>query len=88
MAFPYILCFGHCCGIRPWTNECSLRLLNIPSREIFVVTIGIVHREFVDAARLSGMNNTKIIITEHYQMSFQLSIACLDSGWMILETAG
>ena len=70
----------------------AVAIVNIPffARNIRGVTIGIVHREFVDAARLSGMSNTKIIITEILPNVFPVIVIAMSTtvGWMILETAG
>ena len=50
----------------------AVAIVNIPfARNIRGVTVGITHKEFIDAARLSGMTDTRIIITEVLPMCFQ-----------------
>ena len=70
----------------------AVAIVNIPffARNIRGVTLGIVHREFVDAARLSGMSNAKIIINEILPNVFPVIVVAMSTtvGWMILETAG
>tara|TARA_B000000437_G_scaffold122962_1_gene89462 strand:- start:603 stop:2480 length:1878 start_codon:yes stop_codon:yes gene_type:complete len=95
MAFPYILlALAIVAALGPGLMNAliAVAIVNIPffARNIRGVTIGIVHREFVDAARLSGMSNTKIIITEILPNVFPVIVIAMSTtvGWMILETAG
>ncbi len=95
MAFPYILlALAIVAALGPGLMNAliAVAIVNIPffARNIRGVTIGIVHREFVDAARLSGMSNTKIIITEILPNFFPVIVIAMSTtvGWMILETAG
>ena len=67
MAFPYILlALAIVAALGPGLMNAliAVAIVNIPffARNIRGVTLGIVHREFVDAARLSGISNAKIII--------------------------
>jgi peptide/nickel transport system permease protein len=44
----------------------AVAAVNVPffARNIRGITVGIAHKEFVDAARLAGLSNTRIILTE------------------------
>jgi len=70
----------------------AVAIVNIPffARNIRGVTVGITHKEFIDAARLSGMTDTRIIITEVLPNVFPVIVIAMSTtvGWMILETAG
>ena len=54
------------------------------------VTVSIAHREFVDAARLSGMGRPRIIWSEILPNVLPVIVIAMSTtiGWMILETAG
>ena len=95
MAFPYILlALAIVAALGPGLMNAliAVAIVNIPffARNIRGVTLGIVHREFVDAARLSGMSNAKIIINEILPNVFPVIVVAMSTtvGWMILETAG
>ena len=69
MAFPNILlALAIVAALGPGLMNAliAVAVVNIPffARNIRGVTVGIVHREFVDAARLSGMTDARIMITE------------------------
>lgn len=52
--------------------------------------MGIAHKEFVDAAKLSGKGHLRIILTEVLPNVLPVIVIALSTtvGWMILETAG
>jgi peptide/nickel transport system permease protein len=66
--------------------------VNIPffARNIRGITVGIANKEFVDAARLSGMSDARIILTEILPNVVPVIVIAMSTtiGWMILETAG
>ena len=66
--------------------------VNIPffARNIRGITVSIAHKEFVDAARLSGMSDARIILTEILPNVIPVIVVAMSTtiGWMILETAG
>jgi len=69
MAFPYILlALAIVAALGPGLLNALIAVaaVNIPffARNIRGVTVGIAHKEFVDAARLSGMSDLRIIVTE------------------------
>ncbi len=95
MAFPYILlALAIVAALGPGLINALIAVaaVNIPffARNIRGVTVGLAHREFVEAARLSGMSHTRIILTEILPNVAPVIIVAMSTtvGWMILETAG
>ncbi|NBD30259.1 MAG: ABC transporter permease subunit [Alphaproteobacteria bacterium] len=95
MAFPYILlALAIVAALGPGLLNALIAVaaVNIPffARNIRGVTVGIAHKEFVDAARLSGMGDLRIIITEVLPNVIPVIVIAMSTtvGWMILETAG
>ncbi|MBC45799.1 MAG: peptide ABC transporter permease, partial [Thalassospira sp.] len=69
MAFPYILlALAIVAALGPGLMNAlyAIAVVNIPffARNIRGVTVGIAHREFVDAAKLSGKGHIRILVTE------------------------
>ncbi|MCE2524058.1 MAG: dipeptide/oligopeptide/nickel ABC transporter permease/ATP-binding protein [Rhodobacteraceae bacterium] len=95
MAFPYILlALAIVAALGPGLINALIAVaaVNIPffARNIRGVTVSIAHREFVDAARLSGMSDARIILTEVLPNVIPVIVIAMSTtvGWMILETAG
>ncbi|MEM7221843.1 MAG: dipeptide/oligopeptide/nickel ABC transporter permease/ATP-binding protein [Pseudomonadota bacterium] len=95
MAFPYILlALAIVAALGPGLMNAllAIAIVNIPffARNIRGVTLGLVHREFVDAARLSGKSHLSILITEVLPNVLPVIVITMATtvGWMILETAG
>jgi len=95
MAFPYILlalAIVAVLGPGLFNALVAVAVVNIPffARNIRGVTVGIAHREFIDAARLAGMGNTRILLTEVVPNIIPVIVIAMSTtiGWMILETAG
>jgi len=95
MAFPYILlALAIVAALGPGLVNALIAVaaVNVPffARNIRGVTVGIAHKEFVDAARLSGLSNTRIILTEILPNVVPVIVIAMSTtiGWMILETAG
>ena len=95
MAFPYILlALGIVAVLGPGLINAlyAVAIVNIPffARNIRGVTVNIAHREFVDAARLSGMGRLRIIVSEVLPNVLPIIAIAMSTtiGWMILETAG
>jgi len=95
MAFPYILlALAIVAALGPGLMNALIAVaaVNIPffARNIRGVTVSIANREFVDAARLSGMGNARIIVTEVLPNVIPVIVIAMSTtvGWMILETAG
>lgn len=95
MAFPYILlALAIVAVLGPGLMNAlyAIAIVNIPffARNIRGVTVGIAHREFIDAARLSGKGNLRILTSEILPNVLPVIIITLSTtvGWMILETAG
>jgi peptide/nickel transport system permease protein len=95
MAFPYILlALAIVAALGPGLMNALIAVaaVNIPffARNIRGITVGIAHKEFVDAARLSGMNDARIILTEILPNVIPVIVIAMSTtiGWMILETAG
>jgi peptide/nickel transport system permease protein len=95
MAFPYILlALAIVAALGPGLMNALIAVaaVNIPffARNIRGITVGIAHKEFVDAARLSGMTDTRIILTEVLPNVIPVIVIAMSTtiGWMILETAG
>ena len=69
VAFPYILlALAIVAALGPGLMNALIAVaaVNIPffARNIRGITVGIAHKEFVDAARLSGMKDARIILSE------------------------
>ena len=95
MAFPHILlALAVVAALGPGLINALIAVaaVNIPffARNIRGITVGIVHKEFIDAARLSGMTNVRIILTEVLPNVIPVIVIAMSTtiGWMILETAG
>jgi len=95
MAFPYILlALAIVAALGPGLLNAlyAVAIVNIPffARNIRGATVGIVHREFVDAAQLSGMSRPRIIWSEILPNVLPVIVIAMSTtiGWMILETAG
>ncbi|EAR50438.1 peptide/opine/nickel uptake family ABC transporter, permease/ATP-binding protein [Oceanicola granulosus HTCC2516] len=95
MAFPYILlALAIVAALGPglFNALIAVAAVNIPffARNIRGVTVGIAHKEFVDAARLSGLSDARIIVSEVLPNVVPVIVIAMSTtvGWMILETAG
>lgn len=95
MAFPYILlALAIVAVLGPGLMNAliAVAVVNIPffARNIRGVTVGIAHREFIDAARLAGMGNIRILWSEVVPNVVPIVVIAMSTtiGWMILETAG
>jgi len=95
MAFPYILlALAIVAALGPGLMNALIAVaaVNIPffARNIRGITVGIAHKEFIDAARLSGMTDIRIILTEVLPNVIPVIVIAMSTtiGWMILETAG
>ncbi len=95
MAFPYILlALAIVAALGPglFNALIAVAAVNVPffARNIRGITVGIAHKEFVDAARLAGLSNTRIILSEVLPNVIPVIVIAMSTtiGWMILETAG
>ena len=95
MAFPYILlALAIVAALGPglFNALIAVAAVNVPffARNIRGITVSIAHKEFVDAARLAGMSNARIIVTEVLPNVIPVIIIAMSTtiGWMIIETAG
>ncbi len=95
MAFPYILlALAIVAVLGPGLLNAlfAIAIVNVPffARNIRGVTLGLSRREFVDAARLSGMGDARILFTEVLPNVLPVIVVTMSTtiGWMILETAG
>jgi len=95
MAFPYILlALAIVAALGPGLVNAliAVAVVTIPffARNIRGVTVGLAQREFVDAARLSGMGHARIVLTELLPNVLPVIVIAMSTtvGWMILETAG
>lgn len=95
MAFPYILlALAIVAALGPGLMNALIAVaaVNVPffARNIRGVTVGIAHKEFVDAARLAGMRDREIILSEVLPNVLPVIVIAMSTtvGWMILETAG
>ena len=95
MAFPYILlALAIVAVLGPGLLNAlyAVAVVNIPffARNIRGATVAIAHREFVDAARLTGMGRLRIIESEILPNVMPVIVIAMSTtvGWMILETAG
>ncbi|MEO4040883.1 dipeptide/oligopeptide/nickel ABC transporter permease/ATP-binding protein [Hoeflea sp. CAU 1731] len=95
MAFPYILlALAIVAVLGPGLLNAlyAIAVVNIPffARNIRGMALGLSRREFVDAARLSGMSHMRILFGEVLPNVLPVIIITMSTtiGWMILETAG
>lgn len=95
MAFPYILlALAIVAVLGPSLINAlyAIAIVNIPffARNVRGITVGLVSREFVDAARLSGKSHASILFTEVLPSVLPVIVITMSTtvGWMILETAG
>ena len=95
MAFPYILlalAIVAVLGAGLLNALYAIALVNIPyfARNIRGVTLSLRHREFIDAARLSGKSHAQVLLTEVLPNVLPVIVIAMSTtvGWMILETAG
>ncbi|WP_370049788.1 MULTISPECIES: dipeptide/oligopeptide/nickel ABC transporter permease/ATP-binding protein [Salipiger] len=95
MAFPYILlALAIVAALGPGLLNALIAVaaVNIPffARNIRGITVGIANKEFVDAARLAGMGDARIILSEVLPNVIPVIVIAMSTtvGWMILETAG
>ncbi len=95
MAFPYILlALAIVAALGPGLLNALIAVaaVNIPffARNIRGITVGIAHKEFIDAARLAGKGHGRILLTEVLPNVVPVIVIAMSTtiGWMILETAG
>ncbi|OOY15032.1 dipeptide/oligopeptide/nickel ABC transporter permease/ATP-binding protein [Thioclava sp. DLFJ4-1] len=95
MAFPYILlALAIVAALGPGLVNAliAVSVVNIPffARNIRGITVGLANKEFVDAAKLAGMSNARIITSEILPNVVPVIVIAMSTtiGWMILETAG
>jgi peptide/nickel transport system permease protein len=95
MAFPYmLLALAIVAVLGPGLMNAlfAISIVNIPffARSVRGVTLGLARREYIDAARLSGLSNGKILTSEVLPNVLPIIIITISTtiGWMILETAG
>ena len=95
MAFPYILlALAIVAALGPGLMNALIAVaaVNVPffARNIRGITVGLAGREFIDAARLAGMNHTRIVLAELLPNVLPVIVIAMSTtvGWMILETAG
>ena len=95
MAFPYLLLallIVAVLGPGLFNALLAIAIVNIPffARTVRGAVLGLVHRPFVDGARLSGESEWQIAIAEILPNVMPLIVITTAStvGWMILETAG
>lgn len=95
MAFPYILlALAIVAALGPGLMNAlfAVAAVNVPffARNIRGVTVSLVGREFIDAARLAGMGHARIMLTELFPNVLPVIVIAMSTtvGWMILETAG
>ena len=95
MAFPYILlALAIVAALGPGLLNALIAVaaVNVPffARNIRGITVGIAHKEFVDAAKLAGKSHLSILTTEILPNVIPVIVIAMSTtiGWMILETAG
>jgi peptide/nickel transport system permease protein len=95
MAFPYVLLaltIVAALGPGLFNALIAVAVVNIPffARNVRGATLAVVHREFVDAARLAGKGNLSILVSEIVPHVAPIIVITMTTtvGWMILETAG
>ena len=95
MAFPYVLLaltIVAALGPGLFNAMIAVAVVNVPffARNMRGAALGIVHREFIDAARLSGKGAFSILVSEVLPNIAPVIVITMSTtvGWMILETAG
>jgi len=95
MAFPYLLlALAIVAALGPGLLNALLAIavVNIPffARSVRGTTLGLVQREFIDAARMSGFSDLRILVDELLPNVLPIVVITMSTtlGWMILETAG
>ena len=95
MAFPYILlALAIVAALGPGLMNAlyAIAIVNIPffARNVRGVVVTLRNREFVDAARLSGKGDARILVSEVLPNVLPVIVITMSTtvGWMILETAG
>jgi peptide/nickel transport system permease protein len=95
MALPYILlALAIVAALGPGLVNAliAVAIVNVPffARNIRGVTVTLANREFVDAARLAGLSDARIILSEILPNVLPVIVIAMSTtiGWMILETAG
>ena len=95
MAFPYLLlalAIVAVLGPGLFNALIAISIVNIPffARNVRGATVSLVRLEYVDAARLSGRGDAKILFGELLPNVLPLIFITISTtvGWMILETAG
>ena len=95
MAFPYVLLaltIVAALGPGLFNAMIAVTVVNIPffARNLRGAALGIVNREFIDAARLCGKGAFPILVSEVLPNVAPVIVITMSTtvGWMILETAG
>ena len=95
MAFPYmLLALAIVAVLGPGLLNAlfAIAIVNIPffARSVRGVTVGLVRREYIDAARMSGLGDARILFSEILPNVIPVIVVTMSTtlGWMILETAG
>ena len=95
MAFPYLLlALAIVAVLGPGLLNAmyAIAIVNIPffARAVRGSTISLRNQEFVDAARLSGLGNARLLAVEIFPNVLPIIVITCSTtiGWMILETAG
>lgn len=95
MAFPYLLlalAIVAVLGPGLFNALLAIAIVNIPffARAVRGATISLVNREFIEAARLAGYSDFRIITREILPNVAPVIVITMSTtvGWMILETAG
>ncbi|QQP92182.1 dipeptide/oligopeptide/nickel ABC transporter permease/ATP-binding protein [Skermanella sp. TT6] len=95
MAFPYLLlALAIVAALGPGLLNAlfAISIVNVPffARSVRGVTLGLVRRDYVDAARLGGQGDLSILTGEILPNLLPVIVITLSTtlGWMILETAG
>src|SRR5699024_9715722 len=94
-AFPYLLlALAIVAALGPGLMNAlfAIAVVNVPffARAVRGTTVGIVAREYVDAARLTGASAPPVLFTEVLPHVAPVIVITMSTtvGWMILETAG
>jgi len=95
MAFPYILlalAIVAILGPGLMNALLAISIVNIPffARNVRGAVVSLVRLDYVNAAKLGGLSNSRIIFTELLPNVLPVIIITISTtiGWMILETAG
>lgn len=95
MAFPYmLLALSIVAILGPGLMNAlfAIAIVNIPffARNVRGSVISLVRLDYVDAAKLGGLSNVRIIVSELLPNVLPVIIITISTtiGWMILETAG